>query len=138
MATPNVDDLTKDLTNRYNYIWDRYFHANRAEALKTAADLLKEPGLCADHQAGMHQLLACDPFNFNDDTVMHAKEVVRIDSEIVQQYHDTATMHEQAFMQTKLRFAKGHFQLVLAKKRKLDEEIAFWVFVISCPYSSVT
>ncbi|KAF4829540.1 hypothetical protein CGCSCA4_v014548 [Colletotrichum siamense] len=127
MATPDVDDLNKDLTNRYNQIWDLYFCGKRFVAFTMAEDLVREPGLCADHEAGMHQLLTCHPLN--DDTIMHAQEVVRIDSEIVQKYHDTATMHEQAFMQTKLRFAKEHLQLVLEKKRKLDEEIAFWMSV---------
>ncbi|KAI8167876.1 Endoplasmic reticulum membrane protein 65 [Colletotrichum sp. SAR 10_65] len=112
---------------RYNQIWDLYFSGKRFVAFTMAEDLVREPGLCADHEAGMHQLLTCHPLN--DDTIMHAQEVVRIDSEIVQKYHDTATMHEQAFMQTKLRFAKEHLQLVLEKKRKLDEEIAFWMSV---------
>ncbi|KAF5485772.1 hypothetical protein CGCF413_v014289 [Colletotrichum fructicola] len=129
MATPDVDDLNKDLTNRYNQTWDLYFSGKRFVAFTMAEDLVREPGLCADHEAGMHQLLTCHPFN--DDTIMHAQEVVRIDSEIVQKYHDTATMHEQAFKQTKLRFAKEHLQLVLEKKRKLDEEIAFWMSVES-------
>ncbi|KAJ0384868.1 hypothetical protein COL922a_007480 [Colletotrichum nupharicola] len=125
MATPDVDDLNKNLTNRYNQIRDLYFSGKRSLAFTMAEDLVREPGLCANHEAGMHQLLTCHPFN--DDTIMHAQEVVRIDSEIVQKYHDTATMHEQAFKQTKLRFAKEHLQLVLEKKRKFDENIASWI-----------
>ncbi|KAF4919362.1 hypothetical protein CGCVW01_v007938 [Colletotrichum viniferum] len=107
MATPDVDDLYKDLTNRYNQIWDPYFSGKRFVAFTIAEDLVREPGLCADHEAGMDQLLTCHPFN--DDTIMHAQEV--------------------AFMQTKLRFAKEHLQLVLEKKRKFDENIAFWMSV---------
>ncbi|EQB51985.1 hypothetical protein CGLO_08422 [Colletotrichum gloeosporioides Cg-14] len=111
MAPPRVDDLTKDLTIRYNHVWDLYFSKKRFIAFTMAEDLVTEPGLCADHEAGMHQLLACHPFN--DDTVMHAQEV--------------------ACMQTKLRFAKEHPELILEKKRKFDEDMAMWIFVISCP-----
>ncbi|KAF3797661.1 hypothetical protein GCG54_00011691 [Colletotrichum gloeosporioides] len=125
MAPPRDDDLTKDLTIRYNHVWDLYFSEKRFIAFTMVEDLVTEPGLCADHEAGMHQLLACHPFN--DDTVMHTQEVVRIDSEIVQQHHDTATMHEQACMQTKLRFAKEHLELILEKKRKFDEDVAMWI-----------
>ncbi|KAH0424734.1 hypothetical protein CcaCcLH18_11379 [Colletotrichum camelliae] len=57
---------------------------------------------------------------------MHAQEAVRIDSEILQQYRDTAKLHEKA-LETRLRFAKEHLELVLEKKRNFEADMAQWI-----------
>lgn len=135
MATPDVDNLTKVFISRYDHIWKLYFSGKRDVALTMAPDLLMEPKLGSAHQAGMHQLLACGPLH--DDTVMHAQEAVRIDSEILQQYRDTAKLHEKA-LETRLRFAKEHLELVLEKKRNFEADMAQWMSDIPCLCSFIT
>lgn len=105
--------VTAMLDWRFHEIWGIYDRGDRDEAEIAAGELLMEPRLSALHQAGLHLILAGSSFEY----VEHAKESVRLHTEVKQKYQSTASSVQQANIQKFLDTAEA-----MLHKARIDQD----------------
>ncbi|GJC92449.1 hypothetical protein ColKHC_01275 [Colletotrichum higginsianum] len=99
--------------------WNVYFSGKHKDAEGLAAKLLGEPQLGPAHQASMHLMLA----KSSNDSLLHAREAVRLYNEILADYNETSTPHQQASMRRAVRLARDALQDALKNQDKINSEV---------------
>ncbi|KAJ0159354.1 hypothetical protein CTA2_9878 [Colletotrichum tanaceti] len=115
--TSELDNLSAILEWRCKEIWGIHEQGRRDEADAMAQKLLMEPRLSSLHQACMHLLLAASPHDY----VHHAKEAVRLYSEVLQEFEHTP--QQQANVEKMLDAAKSALREARRDQSAYDREV---------------
>ncbi|KAF9873302.1 hypothetical protein CkaCkLH20_09115 [Colletotrichum karsti] len=112
-SSEGLDNLSTMFEWRFHEIWRIHADGRPEEAEISACELLMEPRLGSLHRAGLHLLLAGSPHDY----VEHAKEAVRLYTEVKQQYQDTFSSEQKANIEKMLDAAKASLH-----KARTDEQ----------------
>ncbi|GJC85481.1 hypothetical protein ColLi_08319 [Colletotrichum liriopes] len=115
--TSELDNLSAILEWRCKQVWRIHEQGKRDEADTMAQKLLMEPQLSKVHQACMHLLLAASP----SDYVEHAKDAVRLYSEVLQEFEHTP--QQRANVEKMLDAAKSALRKARADQSAIDREV---------------
>lgn len=104
---------------RHTEVWRVYYEGDHEEAEGMAEKLLMEPQLNDLHRASMHVLLANSPKSY----VEHAKEAVRLYTQILQDPEINLSPEQQTNIHTLLEEAKLALRHARSDKSAIDREV---------------
>ncbi|KAF5527166.1 hypothetical protein CGCA056_v001526 [Colletotrichum aenigma] len=104
---------------RYDHVWTLYERKDYEEAEADAMKLLMEPRLGDFHRAGMHLLLAGSPHEYVD----HAKQAVRLYSQILEKNHFNMSPKQQMAIQNLVNKSQAALEKARADQSAITREV---------------